>query len=209
MQKVKNDLNMQTEKRKLDHITYRSLELETARQSNIEDAQKFIEQKNLKLQKKENEKIMLLNAWSQAQKTKELQNLLELSERKGLKPKSVVSHDKEEFSAGKKETEDEGLQTNLEAEFPGTTKLSYKQSPAPGLQEKKQYLRNKAEKIQDYIDARTKGSYQYKIKQLIKDAKKQREERNNLKKSVSPSSRYPNELSSKNIYSSQRTLKLK
>ena len=128
------------------------------------------------------------------------------AERKGIQPKTVRESEKDEMVSFKKFTEDEGFQTNFEADVPDTDKI-VKKSPMLG---KKEYFRSKAEKLKEYIDTKAKGTYQYKIRQLIEDAKKQRENgRVTIKKTLSPENRLPSDISNKNIYISQRALKFK
>ena len=62
MRKVRNDLTDQLLMKKQDVSTFKSMELENAKQSNFEDNLKYDQEKQSKLQKKENERQILVNA---------------------------------------------------------------------------------------------------------------------------------------------------
>lgn len=185
MNRLSQGLSEQVLKKRQNDIAYQSLELEKARESNHLDVKKFMDDKEMKLMKKYSEKQVLVSAWSQAQKAKELQDVLENSQRKGIKPRSFFesSGDEQKY---KSKAEDESLQVNMEYELPAESeKMVYKNtSVEPKKYERKHLTKEKAQKLKEYLDNKAKDTYQYKIKQLITDAKKQREnERKNYKKS--------------------------
>ncbi|OMJ85180.1 hypothetical protein SteCoe_13575 [Stentor coeruleus] len=185
MSRLSQGLSEQVLIKKQNALAYKSLELEKDKESNHLDVKKLMDDKEMKLMKKYSEKQVLVNAWSQAQKAKELQDILENSQRKGVKPRSFFESSEDEQKY-KSKAEDEALQTNLEYELPAESeKTAYKNaSVGPKKYENKHLTKEKAQKLKEYLDNKAKDTYQYKIKQLINDAKKQREkERKNYKKS--------------------------
>ncbi|OMJ85441.1 hypothetical protein SteCoe_13284 [Stentor coeruleus] len=186
MNRLSQGLTEQLALKNQSTIAYESLELERARKNNILDVKKYQEEQELKQIKKDSEKQILLAAWGQAHKAKELQNLLEKTERKGIKPLNLlqIREDEGENKRSVKK-EDESLQVDMDIELPNESeKIAHKVSQGEFEKvDKKKYIKEKAQKLKEYLDKKAKGTYQYKIKKLIQDAKNQREKgRNNLKK---------------------------
>lgn len=187
MNKLSQGLTEQLSMKMQNAVAFKSLELEKARKNNILDVKKYMEEQELKQIKKDSEKQILLTAWGQAHKAKELQNILEKTERKGIKPLNLLEMcEEEEENKPSYKKSDESLQVDMDIELPNESeKIAHK--PSKGDLEKvdkKIYLREKAQKLKEYLDKKAKGTYQHKIKKLIQDAKKQREKgRNNFKKS--------------------------
>lgn len=187
----------------LNALRYR--ELEVAKNHNVIDYQLYLNDKSSKLAKKEFEKEELVNAWNQAKKAKELQQLLETAERKGIQPSVGKSLGNVDLSVLRK-MEDERSQFNFEEDF--KTQESIKiTSPSPQTIDRKRLLKDRAKKIKENLDDKEKSSYQFKIKELVKDAKKQRElMRPNFKKSVSPIGNNKKDFGCKKIYGSTKGL---
>ena len=205
MKKQCEDLTVQLAAKKNQTDIYKTMELESARQSNVEDIFRCNQERQIKMQKKEQEKQLLVAAWNQAQKAKELQTILEISDRKGVLPRTVKSDEKETIET--KHREDESSQINFEIEFPQQPQEFTK---SPQMIDKKRFLKEKVMKLKEYMDCKNKGSYQHKIKQLVSDAKKQREERRiYAKKSISPSTKLLSDMSSKHNFTSHRELKFR
>lgn len=205
MKQQSNALSQQLAVKRMDLNTIKSLDMETARQRTNEDLIKFDEDRQNILKRKETEKRILVNAWSQAQKAKELQVILEKSERKGLLMKNLKNSDTDEQIIQKRFTEDESSQINFDIE-PIVEQISPQNSPSCLTSNKKQYFREKITKMKESMDQKNKGTYQYKIKQIIENAKKQREDEIKIKKNSLSSTRLFGDKSSKNLFVSQRKL---
>lgn len=211
MNKLSIGLAEQVVAKKQNVVAYRSLELEKARESNTLDVKKYFEEKEGKQKKKDTEKLMLINAWDQAKKTRELQAILENVERKGIIPRTVRDNPKEQ-SMEEFKKEDEGLQINVDYELPmQTEKMCPEITSEMMVKSKKKFnAKEKAEKLKENMENKAKGTYQYKIKQLIQNAKIQREQgRNNFKKSMSPGLMLRHDASNKNSYHSQKDFKFR
>ena len=200
MRNFRRDLSEQLaiKQQSLNALRYR--ELEVAKSHNVMDYQLYLNERNSKLAKKENEKEALVSAWNQAKKAKELQQLLETAEWKSVKPSVEKSLGNVDFSVSRK-MEDEGSQFNFEEDF--KTQESIKiTSPSPQTIDRKRLIKDRAKKLKEDLDDKEKNSYQFKIRELVKDAKKQRElMRPNFKTSASPiGNHHKKTISCKNVY---------
>ena len=131
-------------------------EIENEKSKNLEILKKIEEDVVAKQNKKKLEQEILTNSWQKAQKTKELKSQIESIE-KGFNPrsKSIISRE-EPVVLNQSEYKSDSLGTLL-ADSP--KKVDYKQ---------------RAAQIKEEINIRHQKSYQYKIKQLLNDAKSNR-----------------------------------
>jgi hypothetical protein len=170
MNQFRNDLNLQLSLKQESLLNLKYKELESAKLSNSEDVQKFLEDKKKKIIKREMEKDALVNSWNQAKKANELKKILENAEFRGIPnriEKDLENHHRsnevEEFSDHyKKEKEIMPKAFSVPPELHGKNN-------------KKDSLREKAKKIKQGIENKEKETYQYKIRELVKDAKIQRQ----------------------------------
>ncbi|OMJ67122.1 hypothetical protein SteCoe_35803 [Stentor coeruleus] len=211
MNKLSIGLAEQVIEKKKNVIAYKNLELEKERESNTLDVKKYFEYKEGNQNKKNIEKLMLINAWDQAKKARELQCILENVERKGIVPRTVRESPKEQ-SIEEFKKEDENLRINLEV---GSTMNYEKINPEVTSEimvksKTKFNVKEKAERLKENMENKAKGTYHYKIKQLIQNAKIQREqERNNFKKFMSPGPILHHDGSKKISYHSQKAFKFR
>lgn len=208
MGRFRKDLGeqMSLKQQSLNALRFRELEID--KMCNVKDYQMFLDERNNRVVKKENEKEVLVNAWNQAKKAKELQQLLETAERKGINPTVGKSLGNIDFSVLKK-TEDESSQINFDQDFK-PREPPKESSPTPRTIQRKVLIKEKALKIKESLEEKEKSSYQYKIKELVRDAKKQRElMKPAYKKSVSPVVSHKKDFSNKNLYGSSKALNLR
>lgn len=208
MKHFRQDLSEQLSIKQQSLNALRFKELQIAKNHNVLDYQMYLDDRNNRIVKKENEKDVLVNAWNQAKKAKELQQLLETADRKGIQPAVGKSLGNIDISVLRK-TEDEASQFNFE-EIQKTKESFKEQSPSPSTMQRKLLIKEKARKIKENLEEKEKNSYQYKIKELVRDAKKQREiMKPAYKKSVSPVGNYKKDFSNKFLHGSSKALNLR
>lgn len=177
MQQLRKDLNDQLAHKHQSSHNLKYKELESARASNELDYKIYLDQKNLSVVRKKNEMETLVSAWEQAKKAKDIKNVLEFGE----KHKSLNDLSKFDASREDRKMEDEAVQVNF-------FDKGIEESPIVRVGQKslnRLDVKEKAKKLKEMIDQKEKNSYRFKIKELVKDAKKQREIIKN-RKSVSP-----------------------
>ena len=207
MSQFRRDLSTQLASKKEFISVISSKDLELAKQSNTEDYQRFLQDSNQKQLKKETEKETLLSSWNQAKKAKELKNILEDAERKGIVFKN---HKPLNLTQEAKKTEEESSQCDFIPAVHHTDLQKSTSIPPANHELSKTYnLKEKAKIIQEKLKNKEKETYSYKIKEIVKDAKKQREIiQGKHKKSRSPQIKtlpYP---SNKSLFASQKSFQV-
>ena len=189
MKQVRQNLTEQLELKKQSLEINKSNEIESAKNRNFIDNQLMVSEKEAKLQKRENQKEVLVNSWGQAVRAKELKNLIDTAERKGI----TIKTQKLDLGVPLKSMEDESSQYTYEPEHKAASKLEMLKdgivNPYPTLEDpvKNAGIVEKARKMKEYWDSKEKESYQFKIKQMISEAKKLRQiKKSQPKKSPSP-----------------------
>lgn len=174
--RIRDELTYQLLSKKFEENAVKSTRLESEKKSNSEDVVRMHEEKDKKIRKKEKEKEILVSAWGLAQKAKELQSVLDHSVKKKLFSKSVDTQS-EEFSVSPIKTPVHYIDDNSYHRAVLEVKV---QQSLPAVSPKsiiahKDLVRNKALKLQKKLESKQKNSYQYKIKQIIEQAKKIRD----------------------------------
>lgn len=207
MSQFRKDLSTQLAMKQDCLSVINSKDLELARQSNSEDYQRFLQESNEKLLKKETEKETLLSSWNQAKKAKELKSILENAERKGI---VLKNYKPAESTQEIKKTEEESSQCDFipvvhNQDLPKPSNIPV----ATHELSKTHNLKEKARLIQENLKNKEKETYSFKIKEIVKEAKKQREIiQGKHKQSLSPSTKtlpYPR---NKSLFASQKSFQL-
>ena len=207
MNQFRKDLSAQLAIKHEIFSAINSKDLESVKQSNSEDFQRYLQEANQKRLKKETEKETLVSSWNQAKKAKELKNILEAAERNGVIFKNYKSVD---LTHEIKKTEDESSQYDYipvvqSPQLPKSTSVP----PANHEITKSRNLKDKARKIQEKIQNKEKETYSYKIKEIVKEAKKQREVMQpKYKKSRSPVGSILPYPSNNSLFASQKSFQI-
>jgi hypothetical protein len=184
MQQLRKDLSEQLAYKHQSFNSLKYKELESDRTNNDLDYKIYVDQKNMGLIKKKQERETLVKAWDQAKKARDLQNLIETADRKGIAPsvtKSIRSFDNE----SQRKTEDYEAQAYFDSEVRSSDVQSTPLPSVSAASQKKIGVKEKALRLRESIEMKEKNTYRYKIKQLVKDAKIQRQNNKN-RISVSP-----------------------
>ena len=186
---VRDDLTHQLLSKKQEEEATKFTKLEYEKRSNNEDVLRMHEEKDKKVLKKAKEKEILVSAWVLAQRAKELQDALDNSARKKLFSKSVDAQSENVQVTPMKTplhivTEEKSLdsiqpiQYEIRIDHQNASVSPKARQEKHGKYEKynsRQVIRSRALRLQQSLESKAKNTYQYKIRQIIDQAKKIRE----------------------------------
>ncbi|OMJ71249.1 hypothetical protein SteCoe_30593 [Stentor coeruleus] len=165
MKKVKDELEQQIFDKNYLAQTNKSYEIENEKQQNSQVLRRIEEDEQAKIQKKIDERKVLLNSWQTSNKSKEIKRLIDKLDEKAFNPRSnlMTTKDQADFS-----------------HIPQINSSSIIQSKS---MEKTSFI-NKSTKTLEKNEKRHESSYQIRIKKLMNNAK---ENKKNISSSLSPS----------------------
>ena len=171
MSQVRQDLIAQQELKKQIKQENKTLELETAKNLNTIENQLVLSDKAAKQQKREFEKETLTAAWQQALKAKELKSLLDDIGSKPVTRRNQIIEKQEGLLIQRNQNDSSFTYAKTDVEEDSRV---VNPTPMSDNCDKVQVIKEKAKRIKEYLDVKEKESYQFKIRNAIKEAKKNR-----------------------------------